>query len=724
MNALNRRDFLKVSALAGGGLMLELSLPGLAQAKPAAKASEVTAWLLIHPDDAVVVRVARTEMGQGTLTALAQLVAEELECDWAKVTAEYADPNEHFRRNKVWGSMSTGGSQGVRGSHQYVREAGAAAREMLKAAAAAKWKVPASECATAKGVITHEASKRTLRYGEVATQAAKQAVPSGVALKDAKAWSIAGTSPARLDIPDKVLGKPVFAADVTVKGLLHASIAQCPIFGGSLKSVDAASKAAALKRRGVKQVVEGKDFVAVLADNWWRADTALKTLVIAWDGGGNEAVSSDTITQQFTKGLSDAGALEALRRGDVAAGFKGAAKVVEAEYAAPFLNHATMEPQTCTAWVKKDGTVEAWVPTQNGEASMEAVAQAAGVPLDKVYVHKTMLGGGFGRRGAYQDYAKQAVALSKAAGNKPVKLLWNRAEDMQHGFYRPAARCRLKGAVDAKGKWVAWDVAVAAPSILAPMGWMKDGEVDRTAVSALADHPYTVPHARVKWSRQDTPVPVGFWRSVGYSQNPFFRECFVDELAHAAKVDPLEFRRGMLKADDKQRAVLDAAAKAAGWGTPLPKGVFRGLALQDGYGSYTAAVVEASVSDAGDITVHRSVVAIDSGHVVHPDNCLAQAQGNAAYGLSAALWGENRVQGGRVVETNFHEYRVMAMKEFPKVELVLVPSGGFWGGHGEPGLIALAPALGNALFAATGQRFRELPLAPAVKAWAKAKKAK
>lgn len=720
MNALSRRDFLKVSALAGGGLMLELTLPGAAFAKPGAKAPELTAWLLIHPDDAVVIRIARTEMGQGTFTALAQLVAEELECDWAKVTAEYADPNEHFRRNKVWGSMSTGGSQGVRASNQYVREAGAAAREMLKAAAAAKWKVPAAECTTAKGVITHEPSKRTLRYGEVATAAAKQPVPGAVPLKDSKAWTIAGSSPQRLDLPDKVQGKPVFAVDVTVKGMLHASIAQCPMFGGTLKSVDAATKAAALKRRGVKQVVEAKDFVAVLADNWWRADQALQSLGITWDG--DASVSSDTIAKQLAQGLDDAKALEALKRGDVDAGFKGAAKVVTAEYSAPFLNHATMEPQTCTAWVKKDGTIEAWVPTQNGEASMEAIAKAAGVPVTSVYVHKTMLGGGFGRRGAYQDYAVQAVALSKAAGNKPVKLMWNRAEDMQHGFYRPAARCRLKGAVDAKGKLVSLDITVAAPSILAGLGWMQPGEVDRTATSALADHPYTVPNVRVRWSRQDTPVPVGFWRSVGYSQNPFFRESFIDELAHAAKVDPLEFRRGMLKADDKQRAVLDAVAKAAGWGTPLPKGVFRGLALQDGYGSYTAAVVEASVSAAGDITVHRSVVAIDSGYVVHPDNCLAQAQGNAAYGLSAALWGENTLKGGRVEQSNFHDYRVMALKEHPKVELVLVPSGGFWGGHGEPGLIALAPALGNALFAATGQRFRELPLAPAVKQWARMKK--
>jgi isoquinoline 1-oxidoreductase beta subunit len=720
MNALSRRDFLRVSALAGGGLLLETLLPNEALGKPAV--SEVTAWLLIHPNDRVVIRVARTEMGQGSFTALAQLVAEELECDWAKVTAEYADPNEHFRRNKAWGSMATGGSMGIRSSHDYVRQAGATARELLKSAAAAKWKVPVSECTTAKGVITHGPSKRTLRYGEVATAAAALKLPEAVALKDPKTWTIAGTSPQRLDIPDKVRGLPVFAADVTMKGLLHASIAQCPIFGGTLKSLDAASKAAALKRRGVKQVVEGKDFVAVLADNWWRADQALRSLSIEWDGGANAAVSSDSIAKQLAAGLTDAKAVEALKTGDVAVGFQGAAKVVEADYFAPFLNHATMEPQTCTAWVKPDGTVEAWVPTQNGEASMEAVAEAAGVPLDKVYVHKTMLGGGFGRRGAYQDYAKQAVALSKAAGNQPVKLFWSRSEDMQHGFYRPAAKCRLKGALDAKGKLVALDVTVACPSILDGLGWLKGAPVDRTSVSALADHPYTVPHVRVRWSRQDTPVPVGFWRSVGYSQNPFFRECFIDELAHAAKQDPVAFRRAMLKPGDKQLAVLDAVAKAAGWDTPLPKGVFRGVALQDGYGSFAAAVVEVSVSPAGDITVLRSVVALDSGHVVHPDNCLAQAQGNTVYGLSAALWGENTIKDGRVEQSNFHDYRVMALKEMPKVELVLVPSGGFWGGHGEPGLIALAPALGNALFAATGQRFRAMPLAPAVKAWASAKK--
>lgn len=715
MNALTRRDFLRASALAGGGLLLELSVPGTALAKPAAKTPEVTAWLLIHPDDRVVVRIARSEMGQGTFTALAQLVAEELECDWAKVSAEYADPNEHFRRDKVWGSMATGGSQGVRASNEYVRQAGAAAREMLKSAAAARWKVPAAECTTAKGVITHAATKRALRYGEVATEAAALPVPTGLALKDPKAWTIAGSGVQRLDLRDKVLGRPVFAADVSVPGMLHASIAQCPVFGGKLKSVGAASKAAALKRRGVKQVVETADWVAVLADNWWRADTALHALDLTWDGGANAAVSSETIAKQLAAGLSDAKAVVALKGGDVDAAFKGA-RVVEADYGAPFLNHATMEPQTCTAWVKKDGTVEAWVPTQAGETSMEAVAEAAGVPVTNVYVHKTMLGGGFGRRGAYQDFTKQAVQLSKAAGNVPVKLLWSRSEDMQHGFYRPAARCRLKGALDAKGKLVALDVTVACPSILSGLGWMQGEPVDRTAVSALADQPYAIPNVRVRWSRQDTPVPVGFWRSVGYSQNPFFRECFIDELAHAAKQDPVEFRRAMLKEGDKQRAVLDAAAKAANWGTPPPKGVHRGIALQDGYGSYTAAVVEVSVSDAGDITVLRSIVAIDSGHVVNPDSCLAQAQGNAVYGLTAALWGENTVKEGRVAQSNLHDYRLMTLKEMPKVELVLVPSGGFWGGHGEPGLIALAPALGNALFAATGKRFREMPFAPAVKA--------
>ena len=711
---LNRRDFIKsTAAVAGasfGGLALEFVIPGeaFAQGKPALKpsAAEVTAWVLIHPDDRVVVRIARSEMGQGTFTALAQLVAEELDCDWNRVSAEYASPNEHVKRNRVWGSMSTGGSSGVRGSQEYVRQAGAAARSMLVSAAAAQWKVPASECAVDKGVISHAASKRRVSYGKVAAAAAKLDVPKNIKVKDPKDWKIAGQSKRRLDIPDKVLGKPVYAIDVVVPGMLHASIAQSPVFGGKVKSVD---ESAIKEMRGIKQVVKHSDYVAVLADNWWRANTALKKLKIEWDEGDNAKVSSDSIKALLKAGLDDAKAVEAKKVGDVDAAFAKAAKTIEADYFAPFLNHATVEPQTCTAWVKNDGTVETWVPTQNGEASMATAAETAGVPLEKVEVHKMMLGGGFGRRG-FQDYVRQAVQLSKAAGNKPVKLLWSREEDMQHGFYRPTSMMRMKAGFDADGNVTAMTARISCPSILAGVRpeAVRNG-MDGTSVSAFNDFPYAIPNFKADYAMRNTHVPVGFWRGVGQSQNGFFRESFIDEVAHAAGKDPLEFRRALLKDNPKNLAVLEAVAKAGNWGAPLPAGTGRGIAVQDGYGSFTAAVVEASVSDKGEIKLIRCVTAIDSGHVVNPDTCRAQAESAVVYGLSAALYGENTVKDGRIVESNFHDYPVMKLADMPKCELVLVPSGGFWGGHGEPGLIALAPALGNAIFAATGKRVRSMP---------------
>jgi isoquinoline 1-oxidoreductase beta subunit len=577
---------------------------------------------------------------------------------------------------------------------------------MLISAAAAQWKVPTSECTVDKGIISHLPSKRRISYGKVAAAASRLEPPKSVKLKDPKDWKIAGQSKRRLDIPDKVLGKPIYAVDVVVPGMLHAAIVQSPVFGGTLKSID---ESAIKDARGIQQVIKLDGYVAVLADNWWRANEAAKKLKIEWDTGDNARVSSESIMAIFKAALDDPKAAEAKKTGDVDAAFATAAKIVEAEYSAPFLNHATMEPQTCTAWVKDDGTVEVWAPTQNGEAAMATAAETAGVPLEKVEVHKTMLGGGFGRRG-FQDYVRQAVQISKAAGNKPVKMLWSREEDMQHGFYRPASLTRLKAGLDAQGNVVAMSVRIACPSIIAGIRpeAARSG-MDGTSVSGFNDFPYAVPNFKADYAMRNTHVPVGFWRGVGLSQNPFFRECFIDELAHASGKDPYEFRRALLKDSPKNLAVLDAVAKAAGWGTPLRAGVHRGIAVQDGFGSFTAAVVEASVSASGEIKLHRCISAIDSGYVVNPDACRAQAEGAVVYGLTAALYGENTVKDGRIAESNFHDYPMMKLSEMPKVELVLVPSGGFWGGHGEPGLVSFAPALGNAIFAATGKRMRSMP---------------
>jgi isoquinoline 1-oxidoreductase beta subunit len=702
-----RRDFLKVSAALGGGLALEFSFPLTAMAAKGLPPTEVNAWVVIHPDDRVVVRIARSEMGQGTQTALAQLVAEELDADWSKVSTEFASPNEHIRRKRIWGSMSTGGSQGVRSSQDYVRKAGAAARIMLVEAAAARWQVPAAECIGANGVVTHAATGRRLRYGELAAEAAKRTPPKDPPLRDPKDWKIAGKPLHRLDIPDKVLGKPVFGVDVVLPGMLHASVAQCPVFGGKVKSLDAA---AAEKMRGVKKVVRETDFVAVIADSWWRADQALQKLKIEWDEGGNGAASSESIMTMLREGLADPKLPSAKSAGDAVAALAGAAKVVEAEYYSPYINHTTMEPQTCTAWLKPEGFLDVWTSTQNAEASLATAAETAGLPLEKVEVHKMMLGGGFGRRGAPQDFVRLGVLVAKAMPGTPVKTMWNRAEDMQHGYYRPASLVRMKAGLDAGGKVTAMQATIACPSILAilrPEAINKG--IDFTAVRTLSDMPYSIANQKIDYAMRNGHVPVGFWRAPGL-QNAYYRECFVDELAVAAGRDPLEFRLAMLPAGDKNRRVLEAAAKAANWGGPLPAGVHRGIAVSDGFGSYTAMVAEVSVSAKGELKVHRMVLAIDSGHVVNPDTCRAQAEGNIAFMVGATLYQENTLAKGRVVESNFNEFQLLGIHEMPKVETVLVPSGGFWGGHGEPGALCVAPALCNAIYAATGKRIRSLPL--------------
>lgn len=707
-SATSRRAFLKVSTALAGGLALEFHVPLAGHAAHGSAATEVNAWILIHPDDRVDIRIARSEMGQGTLTALAQLVAEELDCDWSRVSAEFASPNEHIRRNRIWGSMSTGGSMGVRSSQDYVRRAGASAREMLVAAAAAQWQVSRAECSVERGIISHRSTRRTLRYGQVAGAAARLKPPEGVRLRDPKDWTIAGRAVHRLDIPDKVLGKPVFAVDVSLPGMLHASIAQSPVFGGRVASLDARD---AEGMRGVKKIVRAEDFVAVVADSWWRADEALKKVKISWDEAGNGNVDNESIAAMLLDGLAQPGLPQARRLGDTPSALASAAKVIEAEYRSPYLNHATMEPQTCTAWLRPDGFLDVWTATQNAEASMTTAADAAGLPLEKVEVHKMMLGGGFGRRGGPQDFVRQGVAIAREMPGVPVKLMWSREEDMQHGFYRPASIVRMKAGLDAQGTLLALHTKIACPSIvrvLMPQLALKDG-IDFTAVRGFDDLPYTVANQQVDYAMRNGHVPVGFWRGPG-QQNEFYRECFIDELAIAAGRDPVDYRLAMLKDGDRHRLVLQAVAQAAGWGAPLPSGRHRGVALAYGFGSYAAMVAEVSVSANGELKVHRIVVAIDSGHVVNPDTCRAQAESNVAFGLSAVLYEENNVKGGRIVESNFHDFPLLTIAEMPKVETVLVPTGGFWGGHGEPAILPLAPAVCNAVSRATGKRIRTLPL--------------
>lgn len=704
----SRRVFLQAGAAVSAGLALGFYLPDTLTARTAeaaTAAAEVNAWIRIARSGRITLEVARAEMGQGSSTSLAMLIAEELECDWRDVAIDFVSPAEHLARNRVFVSMSTGGSRSVRDSQSYLREAGATAREMLKRAAAQRWGVALAQCAASQGRVLHTPSGRTLGYGDLAEAAGRLPAPRDIVLKDPSQWRLLGKPLHRLDIPEKVDGRAVFGTDVRLPGMLHAAIRQCPVFGGWPVKVDSA---AILRRRGVKKVVIKEDFVAVVADNWWRAEQAVKALVVDWNFAGNDTVDDAAIRRHLESGLAEGKTVQ--QAGDPAAALRAAAKVVEAEYYTPFLNHATMEPQNCTARVGDDG-VEIWVASQNAEASLLAAAEAAGLPEANVQVQRTYLGGGFGRRGAVQDFVRQAVVIALELPGTAVQLAWSREEDMQHGFYRPVYLARQRAAVDIQGRMTAWEARLASPSILARLrpGTVRDG-VDRQAASGFHDQPYRVPNLDMRHAIRDTHVPVGFWRAVYHSQNPFARECFLDEVAAAAGQDPYAFRLAMLREQPKQRGVLEAAARAADWHAPPPPGVHRGIALADGYGSYAAAVIELSVRADKAIRIRRVIVAVDPGHVAHPDAAAAQIESCVVYALSAALTGEINIRDGRVVQGNFTDYPVMLLADTPPIVPVLVPSGGFWGGMGEPPLMPVAPALVNALAQATGSRVRSLPL--------------
>ena len=714
MNEVNMRRR-SVIAGAAGLFTLGWSVPGnVMRAQPVQGGrpggAPVGIWVVIKPDDTVIVRIARSEMGQGTMTGLAQLVAEELEADWSKIRTELVPPHVNFASKRAWGDMSTGGSRGIRSSVDYVREGGAAARIMLVQAAADQWKVPTSECKAKLGAVLHPASGRSLNYGALAEEAGKLPVPKTVTLKDKAAWTIIGTSVQRLDTPPKLNGEVLYGVDVRLPGMLSAAIAQSPVFGAKVAGYDAA---AVLARPGVRHVFTVFDYaVAVVADTWWQAKTALAALPIRWDETKNANIDSKQIAAHLALGLSDPAAGAGNTIGDAKGALVKAAKTIEATYATPFLNHATLEPMNCTALVA-DGGVEVWVGTQNGDATLAAAAEAAGVGLDRVKVNKYTLGGGFGRRGQ-QDYVRLAVAVAKQAPGTPIKVLWSREEDMQHCFYRPISQCKLTGGLDEKGNLNALHMRISGQSINA---WLRpDGNLPGTDMRQMQgvtpeEFGYmAIPNLLVDYAMRNTHVPVGPWRGVNLNQNAVYIECFMDELAHAAGRDPLEFRQSVMAKNPLHLAVLNAVAAKADWGKPLPAGVFRGIAQNYGYGSYTAAVAEVSVTPKGQLTIHRIVAGTDSGHVVNPAMVEAQVEGSFVFGLSACLMSEITIEKGRVVQGNFDTYEVMRMDMMPKVETIMVPSGGFWGGVGEPTIAVAAPAVLNAIFAATGKRVRSLPL--------------
>ncbi len=723
----SRRQFLQGSTVAAGSLVIGFNVPFLGKAfaqAPAAAAApapaagpfspEVNAWVVVMPNDDIIVRIARSEMGQGTLTGLAQLVAEELECDWAKVRTEYPTPGQNLARARVWGSFGTGGSRGMRDSHEYVRKGGAAARMVLVQAAANEWKVPVSECTTANSVITHTPTKRTVTYGKVAEAAAKLPAPKEVPLKDPKDWKIIGARRARLDTIDKTTGKQIYGADLVLPGMLNAAIKDCPVFGGKLKGFDDKE---ILKRPGVKKVVRvGDSAVAVVADTWWRAKTALDAMKIEWDFGTNAIVSSATIAATLKAGLDAKDAVIGTKTGDAQKAIDSAVRKVEAVYSYPYQNHATMEPMNATAkWTPEK--CEVWTPTQNGEAALATTAEASGLPPAKCEVYKVHLGGGFGRRGSLHDWVRQAVIIAKEMPGTPVKLLWTREEDMAHGLYHPITQCKLTAGLDAKGEVTGFQMRISGQSILASLRpeAIKDGK-DPVVFQGLNDGGaetaigYTFADLTIDHAMRNPHVPPGFWRGVNLNQNAIYLECFIDEIAHATKQDPLALRRKLMTKHPKHLAVLNKVAEQVGWDKPAPKGVFRGLAQTMGFGSYVAACAEVSVSDAGVLKVHRIVAATDCGYAVNPQQIEAQVEGSFVYGLSAALYGECTVKEGRIQQTNFSDYPSLKLAEMPKVETTIMGSGGFWGGVGEPTIAVAAPAVLNAIFAATGKRIRDLPL--------------
>jgi isoquinoline 1-oxidoreductase beta subunit len=711
---IDRRSFIVGTAAVGAGLAVGLRIPfGAAVVRAQDGSPEINAWVVIRPDDTVVIRIARSEMGQGTLTGLAQMVAEELECDWSKVTTEYPTPGQSVARKRVWGDFSTGGSRGIRQSNEYVRKGGATARMMLVEAAANGWGVPASECTAANSVITHKPSGRTTTYGKVAEAAAKLTPPAEVTLKDPTQWKLIGKSVKRLDTLPKVTGAQVYGADLKLPGMLNAAIKDCPVFGGKVKSFEA-DKVKSMS--GVKHVLQvGDSAVAVVADTWWEAKTALDQLPIVWDEGPNAAVSSASIAETLKAGLDADQAFVRTQVGDAKAALAGAVKKVEAVYAYPFQNHAPMEPMNATAKYTPE-RCEVWVPTQNGEAAFAATTAASGLPADKCEVYKINLGGGFGRRGAFHDYVTQAVLIAKQVPGTPVKLLWSREEDMTHGRYHPVMQSKLVGALDSAGNLTALHLRLSGQSILTSVfpQLLQDGRDNATfqGLDPSGDFTlgYTVPNLLIDHAMRNTHVPPGFWRGVNINQNAIFLECFMDELAHAAGVDALEFRRRLMAKHPKHLAVLNAVASRAGWGKPAPQGVHRGLAQMMAFGSYVAACAEVSVTGGDKVKVRRIVCATDPGYAVNPAQIERQVAGSFVYGLSALFMEECTVKAGRIEQENFHSYDSMRIAQMPKVETVLMPSGGSWGGVGEPTICVAAPAVLNAIFAATGKRFRTFPL--------------
>ena len=703
-STLNRRSFLQVSAAAGGGLLVGACLPSWTGTDlvSAAGSFEPNVWIKVNTDDTVRIMLTMLEMGQGVMTSMPMLVAEELDFDWSRIKTEWAGADPKYGNPNFGGQQLTAGSNSVRGMWKVLRESGATARVMLVQAAAQTWGVPENSCTTDKGEVIHQASGRRLKYGALVDKAAALPVPSGVTLKDPKNFKVLGNSLARLDVPEKVNGSAVFGIDVKLPGLLTAKVVRCPVFGGKVARFNA-DKAKAVP--GVKNVVQITNGVAVVADNYWSASRGAQALEVTWDEGPLAKLTSADILAKYRELAQQPG--KVARNDGNADATIASSKSFERTFEAPFLAHATMEPMNCTADVRADGC-DVYVPTQGQTPSHQAAVAASGLPADKVKVHVTYMGGGFGRRGE-ADFVMDAVETSKAIG-KPVKVIWSREDDMQHDYYRPVSYARMWGAVDGSGTPTVFKQHIVQQSLMKRIGGLPPNGVDFISVDGSANLPYDIPNIRVEYTEHDPGIPFGFWRSVGASFQGFVVEAFIDEMAAAAGKDPFQFRRDLLGKSPRHKAVLELAAEKAEWGKPLAAGRARGIAVMDAFGSYLAQVTEVSVDAPGAVRVHRIVCTVDTGWVINPDTIKAQMEGGIVYGLTAALRGEITIKNGRVEQRHFGDYQMLRHNEMPVIEVYIVPSTEMPGGIGEPSTALAAGSLVNAVAAATGRRVYSLPI--------------
>ena len=701
---INRRDFIKTATAAGAGLVIGFHLPFRNRLQAASVGLQSSfapnAWIIVRPDNQVIFKVTKSEMGQGVWTSLPMIIAEEMDLDWSTIKVEQALESE-----------GTGGSRSIRGLWKPLRKAGAKARDMLLEAAAQEWQVEKNECVAENGMIKHKPTNgkkfKKFKYGDLAIAASKLPVPDKVSLKNPSDFKIIGTDALRTDTPLKINGRAQFAMDVNLDGMVYAFVVRCPIFGGTFKSMDT-RKAMAIN--GALDIFEVSNGVAVVGSTTWAALQARKALDITWDKGKTADLNSDSIAE-FLRKQGRKRAAKGRNDGNPKRALKNAKTVVEAVYQVPFQAHATMEPMNCVVDVQPD-RCRLWAPTQSPGDARKQAAKITGLPKDKVEVNVTFLGGGFGRR-AFNDFVGDALEVSYRM-KKPVKLIWMREDDMRHDYYRPASRHIMAGGLSSDGKLEVWTHRVVAPSILFGQMFkypvpLKD-KLDIVALEGAKNIAYAIPNIRVEYKSANTAVPVGWWRSVYDSQNAYANECFIDELAESAGQDPLQFRLTYLADSPRDTQVLKMAAKKVNWGEKLSAGRFQGLACHASFKSHVAQVAEVSVNNRGMIQVHRVVCAIDCGQVVNPSIVRSQIESAIVYGLSAALKGEITIENGGVVQGNFHEFEVLRFHEMPEIEVYIVKSDEHPGGVGEPGLPPIAPAVANAVFAATGKRIRKLPI--------------